>query len=89
MLITGGVHDVRVPIWTPAKFVARAQAASGGERPILFRVERAAGHGRGTTNAQLEEEWADLYAFALWQSGVAIGPSGDPSGNPSGNPSGK
>ena len=71
MVVTGGVHDVRVPIWMPAKFVARAQAATGNARPILFRVE-SAGHGRGTTNAQLEEEWADLYAFALWQSGLAI-----------------
>ncbi len=81
LIVTGGRHDVRVPVWMPAKFVARAQAlrrgdggdGGGDDRPILFRVENS-GHGRGSTTAQFEEEWADLYAFALWQSGVAIEP---------------
>lgn len=73
MIVTGGKHDVRVPIWQPAKFVARAQASSGSDRPILLRVESGAGHGIGSTRTQLEEEWADLYAFALWRSGVPIG----------------
>ena len=72
LLVTGGVHDVRVPVWLPAKFVARAQAVHAGDKPILLRVERGAGHGLGTTRTQLEEEWADLFAFALWQSGVTI-----------------
>lgn len=71
LLVTAGRHDVRVPVWMPAKFVAHAQALRGGDRPILFRVENS-GHGRGSTTAQLEEEWADLYAFALWQSGVSL-----------------
>ncbi|HEX4416974.1 MAG TPA: prolyl oligopeptidase family serine peptidase, partial [Kofleriaceae bacterium] len=39
MVVTGGRHDVRVPIWQPAKFVARVQAATGSGKPILFRVE--------------------------------------------------
>jgi prolyl oligopeptidase len=72
MLITGGKHDVRVPIWLPAKFTARAQAATMSDRPILLRVEFEGGHGLGSTRTQTEEEWADLYAFALWQSGVPV-----------------
>lgn len=73
ILLTAGKHDVRVPAWLPAKFAARAQAVNGGDRPIYLRVEREAGHGIGSTRTQTEEEWADLFAFALWQSGVAVG----------------
>lgn len=72
MVITGGKHDVRVPIWLPAKFAARVQAATTSGKPILLRVETDAGHGIGSTRTQTEEEFADLYAFALWQSGVPI-----------------
>lgn len=72
ILLTGGKHDVRVPVWLPAKFAARAQAVNNGDQPILFRVESDAGHGIGSTRAQTEEEWADLYAFARWQSGLPV-----------------
>lgn len=72
MVITGGKHDVRVPVWEPAKFAARAQAATGSGKPVLLRVESSAGHGLGSTRTQFEEEWADLFAFALSQSGVPI-----------------
>ena len=67
MIITGGMHDVRVPVWQPAKFVARTQAATTGG-PILFRVETGAGHGLGSRRSQIREEWADLFAFALAHS---------------------
>jgi prolyl oligopeptidase len=72
MIITGGKHDVRVPVWLAAKFTARVQAANASKRPILLRVEAEGGHGIGSTRSQTEEEWADLYAFALWQSGVPV-----------------
>jgi prolyl oligopeptidase len=68
MVVTGGMHDVRVPVWQPAKFVARVQSATTGG-PVLFRVETGAGHGLGSRRSQVREEWADLYAFALWRSG--------------------
>ena len=73
ILITGGRHDVRVPVWLPAKFAARMQAASRGGKPVLLRVESDAGHGLGSTRSQTEEEWADLFAFALAQSGLPVG----------------
>lgn len=75
ILLTAGRHDVRVPAWLPAKFAARAQAVNNGDQPILFRVESEGGHGIGSTRAQAEEEWADLYAFARWQSGVPVASS--------------
>lgn len=67
MVVTGGMHDVRVPVWLPAKFAARVQSATTGG-PVLVRVETGAGHGLGSRRSQVREEWADLYAFALWQS---------------------
>ena len=68
MIVTAGAHDVRVPAWIAAKFVARMQAESKGG-PVLLRVEREAGHGLGSQRSRVREEWADLYAFALWRSG--------------------
>lgn len=77
ILVTAARHDVRVPSWQQAKLAARAQAVSRalGEngRPVLLRVEADAGH-FGSTESQAEREWADLYAFALWRSGVEIKP---------------
>jgi prolyl oligopeptidase len=67
VVLTGGAHDVRVPIWQPAKFAARLQQATTGG-PVLLRVESGAGHGLGSTRSQIREEWADLFAFALWRS---------------------
>jgi len=73
LLFTVGRHDVRVPVWQAAKFVARLQAI-GRARPTLFRVDFNAGHGFGSRRAQREEEYADAYSFALWQAGVKMKP---------------
>lgn len=70
VLLTAGLTDPRVPPWQPAKLAARFQA-TGRARPTLLRVESDAGHGFGSTETQLEEEFADIYAVALWRSGVA------------------
>jgi prolyl oligopeptidase len=67
MLITTGHHDVRVPAWQPSKFVARAQTLTTSGKPILLRVESDAGHGLGSTRAQVEDEWADIFSFVLAQ----------------------
>jgi prolyl oligopeptidase len=50
---------------------ARLQAASSSGKPVLLRVEFQAGHGLGSTRAQRDLEVTDVYAFALWQAGVA------------------
>jgi prolyl oligopeptidase len=71
VLLTAGLHDVRVAVWQPAKFAARLQAGRHA-RPTLLRVDFDAGHSRGSTQTQREEEFADIYAFALWQSGLTI-----------------
>jgi prolyl oligopeptidase len=38
---------------------------------VLLRVDENAGHGIGSTRQQRDEETADMFAFALWQAGVA------------------
>ena len=70
VLLTGGLQDPRVPAWQPGKMAARLQADNISGKPILFRVESDAGHGVGSTREQVDSEFADMYAFALWQMGA-------------------
>ena len=46
---------------------ARLQSANKGEPPVLLRVDFDAGHGIGSTREQLLSQYADIYAFLLWQ----------------------
>jgi prolyl oligopeptidase len=71
VLLTTGMTDPRVDPWQAAKMAARLQAASSSGKPVLLRVEFQAGHGIGSTRTQRDLEVADVYAFALWQAGVA------------------
>lgn len=71
VLLTAGAHDLRLPSWMPGKFAARLQA-TGRARPTLLRIAYDTGHGFGSTQSQREEEYADIYAFALWQAGIDV-----------------
>jgi len=64
MLVTAGFNDPRVIAWQPAKFAARAQAASTA--PVVFKVDFDAGHGLGSMRRQYDESTADVAAFTLW-----------------------
>jgi prolyl oligopeptidase len=70
VLFTTGVNDPRVPPWAPAKMAARMQKATTSGLPILLRVDYDAGHGLGSTRAQLEADYADEWSFLLWQFGL-------------------
>lgn len=67
LLVTGALHDARVPVHEPAKWVARLRATDPDSAPqCLFRVETGAGshsgpHGR---RGRLAYE-AELYAWVL------------------------
>jgi prolyl oligopeptidase len=82
VLLTTGYNDPRVEPWQPGKMAARLQRATSSGKPVLLRVDFSAGHGRGSTRAQLDEELADIYAFLLWQFG-------DPQFQPAGPPAEK
>jgi prolyl oligopeptidase len=69
VMLTTGMTDPRVDPWNAAKMAAYLQAATSSGKPVLLRVDYDAGHGLGSTRAQRDREWADLFAFALWQAG--------------------
>jgi prolyl oligopeptidase len=71
VLVTTGFNDTRVPAWQAAKMAARLQAASGGRKPVLLRIDYDAGHGIGSTKKQAYEERADTFSFLFWQAGRA------------------
>ena len=70
VLLTTGLNDPRVAPWEPAKLAAALQAA-GTARPVLLRVDAEAGHGIGSTKAQEDDLYADLWAFVFWRAGLA------------------
>jgi prolyl oligopeptidase len=71
VLLTHGVNDPRVEVWQSTKAAARLMAASTSGKPVLMRLDYAAGHGVGNTKKQQQEERADIYSFLLWQMSVA------------------
>ena len=71
VLLTTGINDPRVDAWEAAKMAARLQAATSSGKPVLLRVDYDAGHGFGSTKRQQYDQRADVFAFLLWQAGVA------------------
>lgn len=71
VMLTTGMTDPRVDPWHAAKMTARLQAATASGKPVLLRVDFQAGHGLGSTRTQRDEEFGDIFAFVLWQAGVA------------------
>jgi len=71
VMLTTGMNDPRVVSWEPGKMAARLQAAAGGGKPVLLRVDYQGGHGAiGGARSQIEELIADEWSFLLWQFGV-------------------
>ncbi len=70
-MLTHGVNDPRVEVWESTKTAARLMAATRSGKPILMRLDFDAGHGVGSTKQQQLQERADVFAFFLWQMGVA------------------
>jgi len=52
------------------KMVARLQAATASDAPILLRTSASTGHGAGTALSARVEELTDVYAFMFAQLGV-------------------
>jgi prolyl oligopeptidase len=70
VLVIAGLNDPRVAPWESAKITARLQAATASGKPVLLRLDYDAGHGIGSTQAQVEEQAADQWSFLFWQLGV-------------------
>jgi prolyl oligopeptidase len=71
VMLTHGVNDPRVEVWESTKSAARLMASTTSGKPVLLRLAYDAGHGIGSTKKQQLEERADMFAFFLWQMGVA------------------
>lgn len=68
-LVTTGMNDARVAPWMSGKFVAKLRSSTTSDNPVLFAVDYNNGHGIDSSNLQLYNDFADSYAFALWQLG--------------------
>ena len=69
VLVTTGDHDDRVVPAHSYKFAAHLQARNTGVNPTLIRIERSAGHGAGTPVSKIISQYADRYAFTLFNMG--------------------
>ncbi len=69
-LITTGDHDDRVVPAHSFKFVAELQAKGSDKNPLLIRIETDAGHGAGTPVSKIIAQYADIFAFTLWNLGI-------------------
>ena len=72
LLVTGAVHDPRVLVHEPAKWVARLRETDTANSMVLFRVELGAGAHTGPSGrfGHLRYE-AEVYAFILAAMGLA------------------
>jgi len=68
-MVTTGDHDDRVVPAHSFKFAAELQAKQTGNAPTLIRIETNAGHGAGTPVSKTIEQYADIYAFTLFNMG--------------------
>ena len=69
-LLVTAEGDSRVQPMHAYKMAAALQAATGGDRPILLRVEQKAGHGQGKPLSMRIAEQVDIWTFLMWQLGV-------------------
>ncbi len=63
--VTAGLHDPRVSVHEPAKWVARLRELGTGERPVVMRTEMGAGHGGPTGRYDAWRDEARTLAFLL------------------------
>jgi prolyl oligopeptidase len=63
LLMMSADHDDRVDPMHARKFAAAAQWATGGDSPMLLRIEKNAGHTGADQVKQQVEQFADMYAW--------------------------
>lgn len=68
-LVTTGDHDDRVVPAHSFKFAAELQEKQEGQNPTLIRIEINAGHGAGKPTSKIIDEYADIFAFTLYNMG--------------------
>ncbi|HKB05143.1 MAG TPA: prolyl oligopeptidase family serine peptidase [Gemmataceae bacterium] len=71
-LFLTGANDPRVDPMQSRKMVARLQAATGGDAPILLRTSADTGHGAGTGLSARVEQVTDVHSFLFAQLGIEV-----------------
>jgi len=71
-MVTTADHDDRVVPAHSFKFAARLQEVHKGEDPVLIRIETNAGHGAGKPTSKIIEEYADMWAFLLYNTNSPV-----------------
>jgi prolyl oligopeptidase len=74
ILIYTADHDDRVVPAHSFKYAAAMQRAQAGQDPILIRIGRNAGHGRGRPTRKIIDEYAEKWGFMFYEMGVPIRP---------------
>ncbi|KRB81096.1 prolyl endopeptidase [Sphingomonas sp. Root710] len=72
IMVTTADTDDRVVPGHSFKYTAALQAADIGSKPHLIRIETRAGHGSGKPTDKIIEEYADLWAFLGYWTGMAL-----------------
>lgn len=65
VLLTAGLHDVRVDCREPVKLAGRLRAATTSGRPVLLRPRLDAGHEGPLGRYDELREWAFMHAFLI------------------------
>ena len=66
--LTVGMNDPRVVPWESGKFAARLQNTNSLKKPVFLYADFDTGHSGGS-GKKVYEEWGNVFAFALWQTG--------------------
>jgi prolyl oligopeptidase len=72
ILATTADTDDRVVPGHTFKYVAALQAAAIGPKPHLVRIETRAGHGAGKPTDKIIAEYADMWAFIAFHTGLDL-----------------
>lgn len=68
-LLSVGMNDARVAPWISGKFVAKLKNSTTSNEPILLYADYDTGHGTGSSNIKVYNDFADRISFAFWQMG--------------------